>query len=363
MRRKMIDRREFVKGMAAGAVLLGARGISMRASSTTPTQRALVMDAMAEIRTIYDEALVREILDSGTNSVTVTLCDPKTQEQEAYDATMDGILEYDRYLRANSHLFIKATKVSDVDKARAEGKMAIFYLTQNSTPVGRDLDRVDLFYGLGLRSMQLTYNHQNWVGAGCKERTDAGLTRFGLELIEKLNEARVLIDLSHANMPTMADAIKASKVPVVVSHTCCKALNHNPRNTTDENLRALADRGGVVGITQMRPFMTEEKKNAVKYYFQHIDHAIKVVGIDHVCIGSDRDHRIVSMTPEYIAELKAEEGDNFDDSHWPLYFEELNGPRRKEVVWDGIVKLGYSEDQVEKVMGKNLYRLYREVIG
>jgi membrane dipeptidase len=109
--------------------------------------------------------------------------------------------------------------------------------------------------------------------------------------------------------------------------------------------------------------MTDEKKNALRFYFQHIDHAIQVAGIDHVCIGSDRDHRIVSMSPEYIAELKAEGGDNFDDAHWPLYFEELNGPRRMEVVWDGIVKLGYSEDQVEKVMGKNLYRLYKNVLG
>jgi len=359
----MSNRRDFIKGMAAGIISLGAGGNLARSLTANPARKALVMDAMGEVRTIYDEALIGEILASGTNSVTVTLCDPKTQEGAAYDAFMDGILEYDRYLHANPSLFIKATRVSDVDRARAEGKMAIFYLSQNSTPIGRDLDRVELFYGLGVRSIQLTYNYQNWAGSGCKEKHGSGLTRFGVEMVEKLNEARMLIDLSHANMLTMADAIKASRVPVVISHTCCKALREDPRNTTDENMKALADRGGVVGITQMRPFMTDQKENAVRFYFQHIDHAIKVAGIDHVCIGSDRDHRIVSMTPEYIAELKAEEGDNFDDAHWPLYFEELNGPRRMEVVWDGIVKLGYSEDKVEKVMGGNLYRLYKEVLG
>ena len=109
---------------------------------------------------------------------------------------------------------------------------------------------------------ELTYNHQNWVGTGCKERTDAGLTTFGLELVEKMNDVGMLIDLSHANAATMADAIRASKVPVTISHTGCMSVYENVRNSTDESMKLLADRGGVVGICQIRPFLIRGREGA-----------------------------------------------------------------------------------------------------
>ncbi|PHZ84707.1 hypothetical protein CRD36_10495 [Paremcibacter congregatus] len=361
----MINRRTFTLGVAAGTALAGL-GLSSRpafAAKKLSSQSALVIDAMGEIRSVYSKALIREILDSGMNSIAITLCDPKTFEQDAYQSAIQGILEYNAYLEAHPDLFIKGERAADILTAQKQDKLSVFYLAQNSTQFGRDLDNVDVFYDLGMRSSQVTYNYQNWAGAGCKEKHGSGLTVFGHELVEKMNDVRMLIDLSHAGMQTMADSIKASKEPVVISHTCCKALNDNERNTTDENLKAMAQKGGVVGICQMRPFMTDKKKDALPVYFDHILHAIKVAGIDHVAIGSDRDHRRVNMTPEYIAELRAEEGANFNDAHWPLYFEELNGPRRMEVIWDGLHKRGLTEDQLEKVMGQNLYRLYETVIG
>jgi len=223
------------------------------------------------------------------------------------------------------------------------------------------LDRIDVFHRLGLSTCQLTYNTKNHVGAGCWE--EGGLSPFGRELIARVNTRRMLIDLSHANMQTMAEAIAESKVPVHISHTACMAVHPNRRNTSDENLRALASRGGVVGICQMRPFLTTRKSDNLHAYFDHILHAIKVAGVEHVCIGSDRDHRVIEMSPEYIAELKKEEGSQVADSELPYFINELNGPRRMEVVWDGLVKRGLSEGEVERVMGTNLLRLYRDVIG
>jgi membrane dipeptidase len=141
------------------------------------------------------------------------------------------------------------------------------------------------------------------------------------------------------------------------------AVHENRRNTTDENLRLLANRGGVVGVCQMRPFLTFKKADNLHAYFDHLMHAIRVAGIDHVAIGSDRDHRVITLTPEYIAELKKEEGAQVRDNELPYFIDELNGPRRMEVVWDGLVKRGLSEGDVERVMGGNLLRLYRDVIG
>jgi membrane dipeptidase len=295
------------------------------------------------------------------DAITVTLCDPKPEGDEALGLAIDALLAHDRYLAAHPDLFVRATAAVDIERARRAGKLAVFYLYQNTTQFGTTLDRVDLFHGLGLRSCQLTYNTRNHVGAGCWE--PGGLTPFGRELIARMNERRLLIDLSHASMPTMAEAIETSRAPVIVSHTACMAMHQHRRNTTDENLRRLARRGGVVGICQMRPFLTPKKADNLDVYFDHLVHAIRVAGAEHVAIGSDRDHRRIELTPEYIAELKREEGSQVVESELPYFIEELNGPRRMEVVWDGLVRRGLRPRDVELVMGGNLLRLYREVIG
>jgi membrane dipeptidase len=357
----MHSRRTFVKNSIAAAGALGLGGLPGTAQSST--RSALVFDAMGEIRDVYTPELLGEMLDSGINAITKTMCDPKTFEREALDAALDGIRTFDAWIAKNPRQVMKATSVADLDRAQREGRIAVFYLVQNSTPFGKDLDMVDTFYGLGLRSVQVTYNYQNWAGAGCKERTNAGLSYFGLDLVAKLNEAKMLIDCSHANMPTMADTIRASKVPVIVSHTGCMAVHRNERNTTDENLRLLAEHGGVVGIDQIRPHITTLRKGALQHYLNHIEHAIKVCGIDHVGIGSDRDHRYIDLTPEYLDELRAEQGANLNEDDLPWFMEELNGPRRMETIWDGLKSRGLADGEVEKVMGSNVRRIYAETIG
>lgn len=354
-----MDRRKFIlSGAAVSAAVAFAPGVAARA-----TTRPLTFDAMGEVRFEYDAALIGQMRASGLDAITVTLCDPKSYEGQAYEEAIQAVLDHDAHIAAHPELFLKATRTSDIDVARKNGQLALFYLFQNSTQFGRDLDNVDLFHKLGVRSAQITYNDQNWAGAGCKELGANGLTHFGRELVARMNTRGMLIDLSHANMQTMADTIAASTVPVIISHTACMAVHSNIRNTTDANLRLLANRGGVAGICQMRPFLTTKRDDALPEYFRHIDHAVKVMGADHVAIGSDRDHRVVEMTDAYIAELKREEGANFHEPDWPLFINELNGPRRMEVVWDGVRKLGYPASTVEKIMGTNVRRIYQDVIG
>ncbi len=321
----------------------------------------LIVDAMGELRVDYPVSLIRDMLASGMDAITITLCDPKPEGSEALQLAIDSILEHDRFIASHPDLLIRARSAADIDRARREGKLAVFYLFQNTAQFGAVLDRVDLFHRLGLRSCQLTYNTRNAVGVGCWET--GGLTPFGREVIARMNERRMLVDLSHANMTTMAEAIAASRGPVIVSHTACMAVHENRRNTTDENLRALARRGGVVGICQMRPFLTPKKSDNLDAYFDHLLHAVKVAGVEAVAIGSDRDHRVIELSPEYLAELKREEGSQVEDSELPYFINELNGPRRMEVVWDGLVKRGLGRRAVELVMGLNVVRLYREVVG
>jgi membrane dipeptidase len=354
-----VDRRQFI----ASATSFSALTLAGPAFAARAPERPLTFDAMGEVRFEYDAALIRQMRDSGLDAITVTLCDPKAYEGQAREEALQAVLDHDAHIAKHPKLFLKATRTSDIDVARRHGQIALFYLFQNSTQFGRDLDTVDLFHKLGVRSAQITYNDQNWAGAGCKELGSNGLTHFGRELVARMNDRGMLIDLSHANMATMADTITASKRPVIVSHTACMAVHRNTRNTTDANLRLLADRGGVAGICQMRPFLTTKRDDALPEYFRHIDHAVKLMGADHVGIGSDRDHRVVEMTDAYVAELKREEGANFNEADWPLFINELNGPRRMEVVWDGVRKLGYPSSTVEKIMGLNVRRIYQEVIG
>ena len=354
----LVPRRAFLGALTTSA--LAAR-VPARAHSAPPPSDTLVMDAMGELRMDYEESLIRDMLASGLDSITITLCDPKPVGAEALELATDSLLQHDRYLAAHPGFFVKALQAADVDRARREGKLAIFYLYQNTAQFGRELDRVDLFYRLGLRSCQLTYNERNDAGAGCD--APGGLTSFGRDLIGRMNVRRMLVDLSHANMQTMAEAIQASQAPVHVSHTACMTVHPNRRNTTDENLRGLAERGGVVGICQMRPFLTSKKADNLHAYFDHLLYAVKVAGAEHVCIGSDRDHRVIRLSPEYLAELKREEGSQVTDSELPYFIDELNGPRRMEVVRDGLVRRGVGSRDVDRIMGGNLLRLYRDVIG
>lgn len=353
-----MNRRTFISFSSA----LGA-GIILPATLAAQRKPSLIFDAMGEIRTIYSMELIDEILASGLNAIAVTLTDPKPMGTESLNILLNDLADYDKYFDANPSYFIKARTVNDIDRARKERKLAVFYLIQNSAPIDKNLDLIDALYFKGLRSVQLTYNDRNFSGDGCYERTDGGISNFGIELIKKLNASRVLLDLSHAGMKTMKEAIETSSQSVIISHTCCKALRPHARNTTDENLKLLASKGGVAGITQLRTFLTDAKKDNLAVYFDHIDHAVKVAGVEHVAIGSDRDHRVIPDTEEEIQILLKEEGVQFKPQDWPLYLEKLNGPRRMEVVWDGLVKRGYTEVQIDKIMGANLYRLYREVIG
>lgn len=358
-----MERREFLTSVGTGIVATTAALNASRGGSRQGQSKPLILDANGEIRLTHPMELIKEVLASGTNSVTVTITDPKVTGEGALDAALKDLFAYDRHIRSHSAVLLKATKTGDIDRARSDGKLALFYGLQNTALIHEELDNVDLLYNLGVRTLQLTYNYQNYVGSGCRERGKNGLTVFGQSLIARMNELGMLVDTSHANMETMADAIAASRKPTINSHTACQTLKTHLRNTTDANLRATAEKGGVTGICQMRVFLTDKSADDLDSYFAHIDHAVDVAGIDHVCIGSDRDHRVIPDTAEERAILFREEGPQFQASDWPLFLNALNGPRRMEVIRDGLLKRRRSEADVEKIMGRNLRRLYGDVLG
>ena len=281
----------------------------------------------------------------------------------------------------------EATCVKDIKRAKREGKHAYLWNFQDSLPLGggidvdRELDNIDLFYGLGLRVIQLTYNRRNFVGDGCTERYESGLTDFGLLVIERMNKLGMLVDVSHCGYQTTMDAIEASKVPVAATHTICKKVYPHTRGKTDEEMKAIVERGGYVGICQLPQFIGG--KGTIKEFLDHVDHAVEVVGVDHVGIGTDMKYR--SNEPQELINHRRPIGASprVGRSWWggfrrgePFYSIEFTPEMTPDetthgsLAWFnwpyftvGLVTRGYSDQEIEKIIGGNFLRLLENVIG
>ncbi len=357
-----MNRRKFMKTAAASPALFylpgGERKLNHQ-NSKTP-----VIDGMGEIRIEYPMTLISEVIDSGMTAVMVTIGIPTLSGQTAFDDALKELAAYENHINVQREYLLKATRTSDIDEALQSKKLALLYLFQNTTPIGKDLEKLNFFYNLGVRSIQLTYNSRNFVGDGCLERVDAGISDFGIELIEAMNEKGIIMDLSHAGMRTMADGIKYSKSPIVISHSGCKSLYDHARSITDENLKKMADNGGVMGIFQINPNLGPKQRNTLEDYLNQIDRAVKVGGIDHVGIGSDREHKTIPDTEEERKRLEEEMALVSNRKiHWPFFVSELNHARRMETIRDSLRKRKYTAIESDKILGGNFYRVYKEVLG
>ncbi|MFQ6311164.1 dipeptidase [Lysobacter capsici] len=258
----------------------------------------------------------------------------------------------------------------DLERARREKKLGVVYQFQDSAPIGEKLERVDDFHRIGLRTVQLTYNVRNLVGDGCMEAGNAGISRFGHSLIERLNERRILIDLAHSGRRTAIEAIAASKAPVLISHTGCAALVERPRNKTDAELRAVADGGGVVGIYLM-PFLRESGQPMAADLIRHIEHAVKICGEDHVGIGTDNMLSPVELSEKYKARHREDIRDRRrlgisapgESETVYLYIPDLNTPRRFETLGGLLSARGHSDARIGKILGGNFARVMGQVWG
>jgi len=357
-----MDRRTFLSCSAAAIPLIYAGKSENRKSA--PQSRSIVIDGMGEIRLEYPMSLISEIISSGMCAVQITIGTPTLHGNESFHNALKELSAYEGHINKNRKHLLKATSVADIDTARNSKRLALFYLFQNTTPIGKNIENLEFFYNFGVRSIQMTYNSRNLVGDGCMERTDAGLSAFGVEIVDAMNAHNMLIDLSHSGMKTMSESIAQSKKPVVISHSGCKAVYEHPRSVTDQNLRALAENGGVIGIFQINPNLGPKQRNTLDDYLDHIDHAVNTAGIDHVGIGSDREHAVIPDTEEERKRLEVEMAKvGSSKIHWPFFLSELNHPRRMETIRQGLEKRSYKTSEIEKIMGNNFYRVYKEVIG
>jgi len=316
-------------------------------------------------------SVIDDIKQSGLTAVNVTVGGGGTGPNfaNARASTLETITYFDRKLAAYPNVFVKVWTAADIAAAKKTKRLGVIYGLQDSRLFGPELFRLDTFFHLGIRVLQPTYNVRNLVGDGCLEKANGGLSLLGYELVERANQLGICLDLSHAGRRTMTDVVHASKKPVAITHTGCAALVDVPRNTPDEQLRAVAKHGGVVGIYFM-PFLRASGQLTSEDVVRHLEHALKTCGEDHVGIGTDAGISTIEITPEVrrmvrdlIARRReagvATPGEDEDAERWLI--PDLNSPRRLEKLASLLLRRGHSEKRVQKVLGENFKRLFTEV--
>ena len=268
-----------------------------------------------------------------------------------------------QFLRSNRNTLVHATTVTDIRRAHREGRIAIVLGWQRADYLGENLDKLLGFHYLGLRSSGLSYNVGNYVGSGCVDPEPGGLSHLGVEVVRELQQLRIVVDIGgHCSEATSFDALEVSEGPVVCSHTNPRGLRPgNPRTMTDGLFRAIAGRGGVIGITAFNFFLVTSGRATIEDYLDHLDYAVRLVGPRHVGIGLDQIiGRVISGPVDPRPFPPEAYPPRYED--W-IYPEELSDFTGVPLITAGLLSRGYSDEAIADIMGLNWLRVWEEVWG
>ena len=261
----------------------------------------------------------------------------------------------------NHDKVIRGLRAEDVRRAKEEGKFAIFLGVENIDQIHRDLELIDVMYGLGVRCMGLSYNVRNAFADGRTERTDGGLSDLGQEAIARMNSLGIVVDAVHSGEQVTLDAAAASKAPIIVSHMGARAVYPTKRMATDEELQAVAETGGVVGVHSGPNVLSNKKSQSVADMVDHIDYCVKLIGVDHVAAGTDNYFGDKAMNVEI--EMGSDKGmQNYIDLKAP-YMEGIESPSEWPNITRELVRRGYSDQDIQKIIGGNTLRVVESVVG
>jgi membrane dipeptidase len=360
---------------ALGAPIIAPRALAVEAD---PTRKWIVINALGELGdpnhpTDGPAPITPRILAdahaSGETAVNITL-GYVFGPDKPFETTIAAIEHWDQLVKAHPKDLMTVLTAADFAKAKRENKIGLIYGFQNAAMMGEDAARVDRFAAMGVRIIQLTYNNANQLGDGSMVPNGRGLTPFGHEVVERLNHNRVMVDLSHSGQRICLDAIRASKQPISINHTGCRALTDLPRNKTDEELRGVAEKGGFVGIYFM-PFINSTGHATAADVVAHIEHALKVCGEDHVGIGTDGGTTPIDDLEAYKVALTKEHEDRVAkgisapgeraDTH--PFADDLRGPGQFRELARLLAARGHKPARIEKILGANFVRYAQEIWG
>lgn len=344
------SRRRFLAALGAAPLALRA-GWAWAAEPAASALHAasIVIDHACPLLVPGDDDYIAKTRAGGTTVAMATLA--SNHDFRAALALMNAWLA--RF--ASDPSLVHVTTVDDIHRAKREGKLGIGFHFQNSRPVEYDLSNLALLHRLGLRVMQLTYNEKNQVGDGATERTDAGLSKFGLRMIEEMNRLGVVVDLSHVGHRTTMEAMEASKLPVMFSHSNAWSVHASRRNIKDDQIKALARSGGVIGMNGFPGFVHKDHPATLGQLLDHVDYIARLVGTDHIGLGLDYSQ----STPEDYKFW------GYDPETYPMPpWKYPTGVHEVSLLGNltaGLKERGYSDADVRKILGENFIRVFKAV--
>ncbi|MBI4277771.1 MAG: membrane dipeptidase [Armatimonadetes bacterium] len=299
--------------------------------------------------------LVRE---SGVTALSVTLVSEPGCNSEMRE-TLHGFYFNYRLIETSPDRLLLVTHADDIVEAKRTGRVGVILNLQSTWVLGMDRTLVSILHRLGLRVLQLTYMERNHVGSGCLEPVDLGLTSFGKQVVREMNRVGMLVDLSHAGVKTSLDAIETSEHPCAFTHANARALTDHPRNLTDEQVRACAARGGVIGLNSYASYVesTPGQHPTIEDFLNHVQYAVELAGIDHVGLGTDFfEGKLPAtfLTNTVYPEFRTKYNVTARRAHGFSRIDELPN------VVQGLLNRGFTPEQVRKFLGENFLRLFRQ---
>ena len=371
-----LDRRTMLAGSAA-VLAVGPAIAQSGATELSWYDRAIVIDALGGVGDPYapedqlrlSDRAWAEMVATGVTVLRDTVM-PVGNGTDSWEVYQKDIALKQNILNANPDRLQLVRTAADILKAKRERKFAVVIGTQDTAMVGGDVNRLVQMKRDGVMTVQLTYNNANLSGDGSLEPRNGGITKLGKATIDRIEKEKLLLDLSHGGARTMAEAAAYAKRPLVISHTGARALADHPRNTADETIKAVADKGGIVGIYFM-PFLTLDSHPKGSDLIAHIEHVANVAGEDHVGIGTDNGVLPQLVNEETTRKLNAWAKQRMDAgiaapgeglNVWPMVAD-YNSVDRYRRLGSDLQKRGWSEARLEKLFGGNFLRVYRDAWG
>lgn len=279
----------------------------------------------------------------------------------AYETTLKFFASLNAFIADRDEYFMRIDSAADFNRVKKSGKLGILLGVQNSEQF-RNPDDVDFFRGLGQRVSQLTYNARNLIGNGSTERRDEGISDFGVAIIERMNKVGMAIDVSHCGDRTTLDAFEISKKPVLITHSNVRSLaGGHPRDKNDEAIKKVGASGSVMGITGVRMFVKAEEPTTIEDYLNHFDYVRKLIGAQHLGVGSDIDlYGYDAMPPELNKQLRAGYKGSYGFRE-KIDIEGINHPKRMYDLTEGLIRRKYSDDEIKGILGGNFARVLKQI--
>jgi len=312
----------------------------------------------------YFDKYVKNWKDCGVDCVSWTI-GPMHSKPYSFEGVFHNFSFMTYMLDNRQDFFMKILKAADFEKAKNEDKKGIILNFQSMQHIDTDINLIELYYMQGFRVMQLTYNSKNAVGTGCTARRDRGLTEFGLDVVSKMNELGIIVDVSHCGMQTSMDAAINSKDPIVASHTFSKNLYGHDRGKTDEFLKTVAEKGGYIGVLAVPGFLTTNPKTNINDWLDHVDYIVNLIGIDHVGVGTDfYGFSVPDSLAIKIGEFMEVLG--FRPEHRASFLDKIEGFENYAKfpnLIKGLIDRGYSDQEIGKLAGLNFLKVFKNVVG